>query len=129
MQRQRKSPLHLLFLPIAFFAGAAFYYASVQLICAAAGVFHPRLESFASYGETAKTLIVIPLFFASIPVGLLLANLAIWLIPPARRFSVREANGRPGGGFRSANRGLLKLAMFSGPPLFGLAFCVAVLAK
>ena len=121
-----KSPLHLLFLPVAFLGGAAFCYLSVQLVCTVAALFRPGIPSFASHAEPAKTLIVIPLLFASIPVGLLLTNLFIWTIPPARRFFMREASGRPGGDFASANRALLKLIIYSAPPLFGLALCVAL---
>jgi hypothetical protein len=128
-EEKRKRPLHLLFLPVAFLGGAAFCYASVQFVCAAAGLLRPGIAPFASHGETAKTLIVIPLLFASIPVGLLLTNLVIWIIPPARRFFDHEASGRPGGDFASANRALLRLAMYSVPPLFCFALCVAIFAK
>ena len=127
--QKRKSPLHLLFLPVAFLGGAAFCYVSVQVVCAAAGLFRPGVASLASHAEPAQTLIVIPLLFASIPVGLLLTNLVIWMIPPARRFFIHEASGRPKGDFTSANRALLKLALFSIPPLFCFAFCVAIFAK
>ena len=127
--QKRKSPLHLLFLPIGFIGGAAFCYASVQLVCAAAGQFKPGITSFASHAEPAKTLIVLPLLFASIPVGLLLTNLVIWVIPPARRGFDREASGRRGGDFASSSRALLKLAIYSIPPLFCFALCVAIFAK
>jgi hypothetical protein len=115
--RQRKSPLHLLFLPLILLGGAAFCYSSVQIVCAVAGLFRPGIASFANLSEPAKTLIVIPLLFASIPVGLLLTNLVIWIIPPARRFFNREAAERPGEDFASSNRDLLKIAKYSIPPL------------
>ena len=127
--QKRKSPLHLLFLPIAFIGGAAFCYSSVQLVCIAAGLLRSGSPSFSGHAEPAKTLIVVPLLFASIPVGLLLTNLVIWIIPPARRFFIQEASGRPGEDFASSNRALLKLAMYSIPPLLCFALCVAIFAK
>lgn len=127
--QKRKSPLHLLFLPIGFTGGAVFCYASVQLVCAVAGLFRPSITSFAGHAEPAKTLIVLPLFFASIPVALLLTNLVTWIIPPARRFFDREASGRRRGDFASACHALLKVAMYSVPPLFFFALCVAIFAN
>ena len=94
--QERRSPLHLLFLPVAIIGGAGFCYSSVQIVCAAARFLRPGIVSFADYAEPAKTLIVIPLLVASIPIGLLLTNLVIWIIPPARRFFIQEASGRPG---------------------------------
>jgi len=128
-EQKRKSPVHLLFLPVTFLSGAAFCYLSVHLVCALAIFLRPSVASFGNHGEIAKTLIVIPILFASIAVGLLATNWIIWAIPPARRFFIREAAQRRGTNFVTANRELLTLAMYSIPPLFCFAFCVALFAK
>jgi len=128
-EQKRKSPVHLLFLPVTFLSGAAFCYLSVQLVCAVARLLRPSATSFENHSEPAKTLIVIPILFASIAVGLLATNWIIWAIPPARRFFIREAAQRRGKSFASTNRELLKLAMYSIPPLFCFALCVALFAR
>lgn len=79
--------------------------------------------------ERAKIFIVMPLLFASIPVGLLLSNIVIWTIPPLRRFFVGEAADHERGNFAAANRGLLKLAALGIPPLFAAALAAALGVK
>lgn len=122
----RKSALQLLLLPVVLVGAGACCYASVRLVCAVAGLLRPASIPFLSRTELTKTLIVIPLLVASFPLGLLLANLTVWLLPPVRRFFVREAAGRPRGDFATANRDVLKLAATVFVPLFLIALCAAM---
>jgi hypothetical protein len=53
-------------------------------------------------------LLVMPLFVPAITLSLLISNLVMWLIPPARRAMNAEAAGDPEMTFRGANLGLIK---------------------
>jgi hypothetical protein len=53
-------------------------------------------------------LLAMPLFMPAIVIGLLISNLLMWLIPPARRAMNAEAAGDEEMTFRGANLGLLK---------------------
>jgi hypothetical protein len=53
-------------------------------------------------------LLAMPLFLPAIVTGLLISNLLMWLIPPARRAMNAEARGDYEMTFRGANLGLLK---------------------
>ena len=52
-----------------------------------------------------------PLFFIPLPLGLPLANVTLWIVPPIRRIELQAAEGVPGASFREANIGLIKLAI------------------
>ncbi len=110
VQRPRKSPWHLVFVPMAFAVGAGFCYASVQVVCWMAGRWSNGGGSFGSLPEHTKIFVILSLLFASIPIGFLATNLMIWSVPPLRRFFIREAQEREGRSFWVANQGLLKVA-------------------
>ena len=125
VQRPRKSPWHLVFLPVAFAVGAGFCYASVQTVCWLAGTRGQGGGSFGSLSENTKIFVIMPLVFASIPIGFLATNLIIWSVPPLRRFFIREALEREGRSFRVANLGLLKVAGIGVPLSFAFALYMA----
>lgn len=121
-----KSPVHLWFLPVVLLAGAGFCFGGVLLVCLLAGWMRPGSGSFNSFGETSKILIVMPLFFASIPLGFLSGNALIWSIPPLRRYFVSEAAGRGGVTFRGSQKGLMKMAAFMVPLMFVFSLAAAL---
>jgi hypothetical protein len=127
--RPRKSPAHLLLLPVAFGIMGACSYALVALACALAALSREEVHGFSGYGETAKGLIVVPLLLASVPVGFLASNLIVWSIPPLRRFFDREARGRPDGSFSASMRGLLVFAKYWMPPLLAIGFGAAFFGR
>jgi len=75
--------------------------------------FHAFLSSF---------LMAVPLFVPALFAGLLVSNVLMWLIPPARRVMEREAAGDPEMTFRGANRGLLKFGIPASAVCFVLSF-------
>lgn len=80
------------------------------------GRLHELWGSGISVGSfVSSVLLVVPLFFAALPIGMILANLAAWLIPPARRAFTREAEGVEGASFRQATCELGKLALILVP--------------
>jgi len=69
---------------------------------------------------------VAPLF-AAIPLGMLLANLAVLYIGPARRALDREARAQPNTDFSAAQRQLLRLSLIVAPIALGVAVVGALL--
>lgn len=128
-RRPKKSPAHLLLLPVAFGIMGACCYVLVALACALASLSSKEVHGFSSYGETAKSLIVIPLLLASVPIGFLATNLVVWSIPPLRRFFVREAHGRRKGSYSESMRGLVVFSKYCMPPLLAIGFGAALFGK
>lgn len=125
--RPRKSAAHLLLLPLAFgFAGACCYLLVFAAVRLAAELRHD-VGGFAGYTEPTKTLIVLPMLLASLPLGFLATNSVAWLIPPVRRYFEREAKGRPNGNFRSSMKGLLLFAKYVSTTLVIVGFGAALL--
>lgn len=60
-------------------------------------------------------LLLVPLFFASLSIGMIIANGIAWLIPPARRTFAREAEGVVGASFPDAISELWKAALIIVP--------------
>ncbi|MGO8688056.1 MAG: hypothetical protein ACLQLG_00330 [Thermoguttaceae bacterium] len=56
-------------------------------------------------------LLFLPLGFAALPLSMILANVAGWCIPPARRAFEREAQGVKGATFRDAMSGIWKISL------------------
>jgi hypothetical protein len=105
-EHNRKDPRHLLMMPFVFGIAGVACYSLVYLTC------QSKDGGFSAYSDPSKTLIVIPFLLASIPIGLMGANLLAWSIPPIRRFFDGDAQGRPNGSFGDSMRGLLLFAMF-----------------
>lgn len=74
-------------------------------------------DSTISFREIARghdvqmIFVTIPLFFASIAWGMIIANCMMWMVPAARRTFEREAQGRKGCSFAEAMPRLLKFAI------------------
>ena len=122
-ERPKKSPIHLLLLPFVFGIAGATCYTLVQIAC------YPGDGGFAGYREPIKTLIVIPFLLASLPVGLIGANLLAWSTPPIRRFFDRETKGRRNGSFAESIRRLLTLSKYWIPPFLAIGFGAALFGR
>jgi hypothetical protein len=73
-------------------------------------------------GAIAPLLIYFPLLFATLIPAMVLVNYAIYLlIPPARRAMDAEDKAFPGTGYATQQPILLRLALITLPPAFGLA--------
>jgi hypothetical protein len=68
-------------------------------------------------------------FFGALCIGLIIANLVAWLIPPARRALNTEAEGFAGTGFRESTESLLRLAKWAVPMGLFVALVAAALLK
>ena len=127
--KPQKSPAHLLLLPIVFGVIGLSCYAGVRLACALAAIFRPNIQSFSSYHETTKTLIVIPSFLASIPLGFIVANLLVYAVRPLRHFFDQEAKSRGGDGFKKAMRDLLMFSKYWIPLMVAIGLGAALFGK
>ena len=123
----RKSPMHLLLLPVIFCAAALHFYICLYFICAIATlVLHSQVDFFDSRSDRCKVGITFPLLLASIPIGLICANYLIWIVPFLRRYFVEEARSRSGEDYQAANQSLFNAVKWLNPPLLILPFLVAI---
>ncbi|MDR3456588.1 MAG: hypothetical protein P4N60_04025 [Verrucomicrobiae bacterium] len=60
--------------------------------------------------EWKQIVVVCGALFVSMPVGMVLANVLVWLIPPARRALNAEAKGRSGTDYRTSQRHLIYIS-------------------
>lgn len=113
--RRRKSPWNLVLIPLflggAGAAGCAFFtlvwHVHTWIYPAHSGRlrdFWPRGLGFPAFASSF--LLAVPPCIAAIPVGMILANLVAWCIPPARRAFRREAEGIPWASFGESMAGL-----------------------
>lgn len=122
--QRRKSPWNLILIPLVvlgvggsgYFLFRAMWGFHTWLYPAHVG----RLSEFWGKNISAASfvssfLLAVPLFFAALPIGMILANLVAWTIPPARSIFVREAEGIVGASFPEAMSDLLKVALIVVP--------------
>jgi hypothetical protein len=128
---KRKSPwdfigiaFALLLLPVFwFYLFRAAWLLHVQFFPSHAGHLHEFWESGISTAAFVSSfLMLMPLFWPALIMALLLSNLVMWLIPPARRVMEREAAGDPEMTFRGANTKLVKWGVVGSAICFPLCF-------
>jgi hypothetical protein len=66
-------------------------------------------------------LVALAPFFAALPVGMMIGNVLVRLVPPARKVLDQEATSFPNTDFQSAQRQLLRVSMIMVPIALGLA--------
>lgn len=117
--RRRRSPWNLILIPLVLGGVAGTSYVLFRTMWYVHTAIYPthagRLAEFwgknISFGSFVSSfLLSVPLFFAALPLGMIVANLVAWLIPPARRTFAREAEGVVGASFAEATSDLWKLA-------------------
>ncbi|MCU0665575.1 MAG: hypothetical protein MUF05_00535 [Candidatus Omnitrophica bacterium] len=81
-------------------------------------------ESFIS-----SFLLMVPLIFSSLALGMIVANLLAWCIPPARKVFNKEAQGTKEVSFRESMKALAKMAAYTVPICFGLGLIGAFTLK
>ncbi len=122
--RRRKSPWNLVLIPLVLGAvvgtTCTLFWIMWEIHTAIYPAHVGRLAEFWGKNISARSfvssfLLVVPLFFASVPIAMILANLIAWLIAPARRSFDREAEGAVGASFAEAISGLWKVALIIVP--------------
>jgi len=128
--RRRRNPWNLILVPLGFGSIIILNVALFRLVWTFHTYFYPthRLHDFWQRGISLETfipsfLMVFALTPGSIALGLVLTNVTVWLIPPARRTFDQEAVGYPGTDFGGATRGLWSVALWALP--IGTAIALA----
>lgn len=133
--KRRKSPWNLVLIPLWVGSMAFICYALFQLMWGVHAWLYPdhvgRFREFwaGRIGLPAfvsSFLLLIPLLFAAIPLGMIFANAVAWCIPPARRVFEREAKGVKWTSFPEAMKGLTKIALVMVPICLMLSFIGAL---
>jgi hypothetical protein len=113
--QRRRSPWNLLLIPAVGLPAGLLWWAFAKGLEAIHGVLYP--------GETLKTapnavgaiFTAVSPFFAALPIAMLVGNVLVQLIPPARRVLDREAAPYPGTGFHKAQKQLLQFSKYLVP--------------
>jgi hypothetical protein len=125
--KRRKSGWNFLLFPTVFISWLALAFTLLHGIDLLHQRMHPG-QSLAT-NDTGFTVLLssLPLLFAALPIGFIVGNSIVWLVPPARRVLDSEAKPYPGNDFFSAQMDLLKMAAFVTPAGLTLAVIGALL--
>jgi len=128
--QRRKSLWNLLLIPLGL-GGIAFnFHILFHLMWGIHTTIYPahtdKLGEFWQGHSIPGLLLLMPLFLAAVPLGMLLANCIAWCLPPARKIFEREAQGVKWASFRGAMSGLAKLALIVVPICLLLSFIGAI---
>lgn len=118
--KRRKSPWNLLLIPLAFIGIGGISYGLFRFMWMVHTWFYPNhigklrefwVEGAGGYTFVSSFLLLVPLFFAAIPLGLMAANVITCFIAPARRAFDREAKGVKWASFPEAMKSLMMPAL------------------
>jgi len=112
---RRKSAWNLLLIPVVLGTWAVMWYASVRAVGQLLRHTHPGLRFVLLPDSGGGTLIALGLLFAWLPLAMVVGNILVATIAPARRTLDREAQTVPGTDLVSANRGLLNVMLVVTP--------------
>jgi len=112
--RRRKSPWNFLLPLFAFPLWGAFTFLLGFGAASLHSLFHPAAAPlFASGPHRLSTVLVLfPILFSTLCPALLLTNVLVYLVPPARRAMDAEDCGYPGTDYVSSQRALSKLGFW-----------------
>jgi hypothetical protein len=112
---RRKSAWNLLLIPAVFGTWLVLWYVSVQAVGQVLRYMRPGLRFVLLPDSGGGTLIGLGLLFAWLPLAMVIGNILVATVAPARRALDREAQAVPGTDLASANRGLLKVILVITP--------------
>ena len=119
--QRRKSLWNVPLFVLAFlYVGFITFYSSKYIVYLFQSATTP-FSAIAQKNDIQLIFVTVPLFLVSIPWGLMLGNILIWLIPPARRTLDKEAQGYKGCSFKESMRNLLKIALIMSVILIPIA--------
>jgi len=108
---RRRSAWNLLLIPAVLGTWLTMWYASVRAAGQLLRYTHPGLRFVLLPDSPGGTLIALGLLFAWLPLAMVISNVLIAMLGPARRALDREAQMVPETDFASANRRLLRLML------------------
>jgi len=133
--QRRRSPWNLLLIPLVIGSTGLTTYSLFRAMWQVHTMIYPdhagRLGEFWGKGIGFRTfvssfLLAMPLLFAALPLGMIVANGLAWCIGPARRAFNREAEGVKWASFRQSVSGLAIVAAVVVPLCLLLSFIGAV---
>jgi hypothetical protein len=104
--KRRKSPWNLLLIPLVIIGVGGVMYIWAQALLTIQRYLMPDDIIFSSYTTIGGALMFIPILFPSLGIGMMIANLLVWLIRPARVTLDKEAMGIKSTSFPEAMKGL-----------------------
>jgi hypothetical protein len=110
---RRKSKWNLLLIAFAIAGSALSWYGLVEPLLSLRARFFPNDAFLMNRTRLGNIVLYVAPFFPSICVGILVANFAVWIIPPARRALSEEARGDAGSDFKSSNLAVGKLLVLT----------------
>jgi hypothetical protein len=125
--KSRKSAWNFLLLGATFCSWLALYFFALLGVELLHQHLHPG-QSLATGNGFAVLMAAVSPLLGTFPIGLFVGNALVWLVPPARRILDAEARPYPGADFASAQRGVLRVAVFVAPAGAVLAVVGALLA-
>ena len=109
--KRRKSLWNLILVPLMIICVGSVYFLFWKLAANFQNSLIPNNVIFWSYTRIGSIFMFIPLFFPSIPLGLMFANFIAWCIAPARKAFNREAQGDKHVSFRNTTKYLFYCSM------------------
>jgi hypothetical protein len=107
---RRKSAWNLLLIPSALIPWFAGWWLSASAVGRLYRVIHPDARFVVVPDSIGGLLIALGLLFAWCPIAMIVGNVIVHAVPPARRALDQEGSTTRGTGFRGSNRALLRLA-------------------
>jgi hypothetical protein len=102
----RKSRWNLLLLVIQWPVTLVVWWLLFRLMLLVQSLIAPQKHFNQNMTNLGEILMIIPLFIPAIGIGMMAANLLVWLIPPARAALNKEAAGHAGTDLRSSMKQL-----------------------
>lgn len=110
--KRRQSPWRIIAVPIGFACAIGVYLVAHSLTLKAQIWFGPDRVFFCTPTHLSAIVLFLVLAVLSIPIGLIIANLLLWIAPPIRA-ALDRADMQAGGSFATANAQLVKFALVS----------------
>jgi hypothetical protein len=109
---RRWSPWRILALPLGFACAIGVFLFADNMTLDAQVLLAPDKVFYCSRTHWSDIVLFLVIALPSVPVGLAIANLILWTIPPVRA-ALKESEARAGETFARANAGLVKFASLS----------------
>lgn len=106
--KRRKDPWNLVLIPFAVVGISIVWSLLTKTLSALQYSLIPANAIFSNQTRLGAILLFVPPIFPSIALGLIIANIFAWLIPPARKIFERESEGIQGTSFVDSIKGLTK---------------------
>jgi hypothetical protein len=124
--KRRKSRWNLLLIVVQWPSILGIWWLLFRAMLLLQSVAAPQKHFQQNMTKLGQILMVLPLFFPAIAVGMMAANLLVWLIPSARKVLNREAAAHAGADFRSGMKQLGIAAVILAAVAFPLSLLGAI---